>query len=266
MKDLIKELVLQCEELQSTMKHSVKQTDKSHQASQKEKLLLKGLMDKLDVIIKYKKREIVRECGKVQFITHNTGRYSYLDSARMALEGGCQWIQLRMKDAAIDTIRPIAMEIKELCDTHDAVFILDDYVELAKEVQADGVHLGKSDMSIDEARRILGKEFIIGGTANTYEDVEKHWHSGADYIGCGPFRYTETKKNLSPIVGLEGYDKITSMMTNADIDLPIVAIGGITADDIPAILKTGVDGIALSGAVLRAENPVEEMKKIMKQI
>ena len=156
--------------------------------------------------------------------------------------------------------------IKDLCDTHDAIFIIDDHVELAKEIKADGVHLGKSDMSVDEARRILGKGFIIGATANTYEDVEKHWHSGADYIGCGPFRYTETKKNLSPIVGLEGYEKIIVRMSNAEIDIPVVAIGGITIDDISAIMKTGVDGIALSGTVLRAENPVEEMKKIMTRI
>lgn len=266
MKDLIGQLVNQCNELQTIMKSSQKQTGTSHHTSQETRCLIENLLDKLATIIKYKKRDVVREYGKIQFITHYTEQYSYLDSARMALEGGCQWIQLRMKDAAIDVTRPIAMEIKELCDAHDAIFILDDYVELAKEVQADGVHLGKNDMSIDEARRILGKEFIIGGTANTYEDIEQLWQAGADYIGCGPFRYTETKKNLSPIVGLEGYKNIMGMMANADIDLPVVAIGGITVDDISAIMETGVDGIALSGTVLRAENPVEEMKKIMKQI
>lgn len=228
--------------------------------------LLESIMDELNTMIENKKREVVREYGKVQFITHYTRQYSYLDSARMALEGGCQWIQLRMKDATVDAIRPIALDIKDLCDTYDAILIIDDHVELAKEVQADGVHLGKSDMSIDEARRILGTDFIIGGTANTYGDIEKHWHAGADYIGCGPFRYTETKKNLSPIVGLEGYEKIIDRMFNAEIDIPVVAIGGITIDDLPAIMKTGVNGIALSGTVLRAEDPVKEMKKIMTQI
>lgn len=266
MKDLIEKLVNQCNELQTVMKCSQKGTEKSHQSSQEDNLMIESLLDKLDTIIKYKKRDVVREYGNVQFITHYTEQYSYLDSAHLALKGGCKWIQLRMKDATMDEIRPIASAIKKLCDTHDAIFIIDDHVELAKEVKADGVHLGKSDMSVDEARRILGKEFIIGATANTFEDVEQHWHSGADYIGCGPFRYTETKKNLSPIVGLEGYEKIIRMMDNADIDLPIVAIGGITIDDISAIMKTGVDGIALSGTVLRAENPAEEMKKIMTQI
>lgn len=266
MKKLIEKFVNQCHELETIIRRPGKQTEECSHTPQESKLLMEEFLGQLDKIMKYKKRTIVRDYGKVQFITHYTEQYSYLDSANMALKGGCRWIQLRMKDATIDEIRPIAKKLKKLCDAHGAQFIIDDHVELAKEVKADGVHLGKSDMSVDEARRILGKEFIIGATANTYEDIEQHWHAGADYIGCGPFRYTETKKNLSPIMGLEGYRDIISRMYEAGIDLPVVAIGGITIDDIPAIIKTGVDGIALSGTVLRAEKPAEEMKKIMTQI
>ena len=125
---------------------------------------------------------------------------------------------------------------------------------------ADGVHLGKNDMPVDEARKMLGRNRIIGGTANTFEDVERLSRQGADYIGCGPFRFTTTKKNLSPVLGLEGYRSITAQMKAHDILLPIVAIGGILHQDIPAIMQTGVTGIAVSGAVLNAENPVEEMR------
>lgn len=202
--------------------------------------------------------------GGMQFITHYTERYSYLDAARMALEGGCRWVQLRMKDTPEEAIEPVALEVQALCRRYGAVFIIDDHVELVGKLHADGVHLGKKDMPITDARRILGEEYIIGGTANTFEDVRMHYESGADYIGCGPFRYTTTKKNLSPIVGLEGYASIVHRMKKADIRLPIVAIGGITVTDIPAILQTGVSGIALSGTVLRAANPVDEMKRIMK--
>ena len=141
----------------------------------------------------------------VQFITHYTEKYSYLDSARMALKGGCRWIQLRMKDAGKEEIVSVAMELRNLCNDCGAIFIIDDHVELVREIGADGVHLGKNDMSVAEARRILGDEYIIGGTANTYEDVKKHWLNGVNYIGCGPFRYTTTKQKLSPILGLEGY-------------------------------------------------------------
>ena len=198
----------------------------------------------------------------VQFITHYTDRYTYLDSVRIALEGGCRWIQLRMKEVSPEEIIPIAKEAMAMCHKYGATFIIDDHVELVKLLGADGVHLGKNDMPISEARRILGKDFIIGGTANTFEDVRMHAEAGADYIGCGPFRFTTTKKNLSPVLGLEGYTDINSKMKAGGINLPIVAIGGITKEDIPLLMKTGITGIAISGSVLRAENPIKEMKEI----
>ena len=204
--------------------------------------------------------------AKLQFITHFTDRYSYLDSAMMALEGGCRWIQLRMKDADEDEIERTARLILPECRRRGAVFIIDDHVELVKRVGADGVHLGKNDMPVDEARRILGDEFIIGGTANTFEDIQRLAAQGADYIGCGPFRFTTTKKNLAPMLGIEGYENIVSLMKTHGINLPIVAIGGITYDDIPRIMSTGVTGIAISGSVLRADNPVEEMKRMVNQL
>ena len=199
----------------------------------------------------------------IQFITHETETVGYVEGARMALEGGCRWIQLRMKDSSDDEVRKAAAEIQPMCKAHDAIFLLDDRVELAKELKADGVHLGKNDMPVDEARRVLGEEFIIGGTANTFEDIERLARQGADYIGCGPFRFTTTKKNLAPVIGIEGYRDIIEKMEAAGIDLPVVAIGGITADDIDDILATGVRGIAVSGTVLRAENPVAMMKQII---
>ena len=164
---------------------------------------------------------------------------------------------------SVEEIYPIAMKVRNLCTEHDAIFIIDDHVELAKRVRADGVHLGKTDMPVDEARQILGPSYLIGGTANTYEDIKRLNKAGADYIGCGPFRYTTTKKNLSPILGLDGYKEILQNMKARKIEIPIIAIGGITIEDIPAIMQTGVDGIALSGTVLQAVNPVEEMKKII---
>ena len=204
--------------------------------------------------------------AKLQFITHFTDKYSYLDSAMMALEGGCRWIQLRMKDADEAEIERTARQILPECRRRGAVFIIDDHVELVKRVGADGVHLGKNDMPVDEARRILGDEFIIGGTANTFEDIQRLAAQGADYIGCGPFRFTTTKKNLAPMLGIEGYENIVSLMKTHGINLPIVAIGGITYDDIPQVMATGVTGIALSGSVLRADNPVEEMKRMVNQL
>ena len=202
--------------------------------------------------------------AQIQFISHYTERYTYLDSIRMALAGGCRWVQLRMKDADEETLLRTALEAQRLCAEAQATFIIDDHVELVQQIHADGVHLGKKDMPVAQARAILGKEFIIGGTANTFEDVKMHYEAGADYIGCGPFRFTTTKKNLSPILGLEGYRAIVRRMHAEQIDLPIVAIGGITNADIPEIMATGVSGIALSGSVLRAADPVAEMQLLLK--
>lgn len=199
----------------------------------------------------------------IQFISHYTERYSYLDSIRLALDGGCRWVQLRMKDAPDEAFLSIGQEVRRLCDAYQATFIVDDHVELVRQIGADGVHLGKKDMPIAEARKLLGDKYIIGGTANTFDDVRRHYEASANYIGCGPFRFTTTKKGLSPILGLEGYRGIVRQMREQHIDLPIVAIGGITADDIPDIMQTGVTGIALSGTVLRADDPVKEMKNLL---
>ena len=200
---------------------------------------------------------------QLQFISHQNEKMTYLDGIREALAGGCKWIQLRMKGATDEEVRPIALKVKKLCKEQNATFIIDDRVELVKEVGADGVHLGKNDMPIAEARKILGDDFIIGGTANTFEDVKAHYEADADYIGCGPFRFTTTKEKLSPILGLEGYHEIIQKMKAENIDIPIVAIGGITNEDIPEIMKTGVNGIALSGCILNAKNPASETHDIM---
>ena len=205
----------------------------------------------------------------IQFITHANDRDDYLDGVRMALEGGCRWIQLRMKDASEEEILKTAESARKLCRQYDAVFILDDYVELVERTGADGVHLGKNDMPIDKARRLLGKDKIIGGTANTFEDVKRIYSAGADYIGCGPFRFTTTKKKLSPILGLDGYRRIIEQMTAYGINIPVIAIGGILLQDVSDIMQTGVSGVAVSGAILNANNddtPVTTMKRFINKL
>ncbi len=129
-------------------------------------------------------------------------------------------MQLRMKDATTDEMRPVALEAQRLCREAGATFVIDDNVELVREIGADGVHLGKNDMPVDEARQLLGPDFVIGGTANTYEDVVMHHGRGADYIGCGPFRFTTTKERLSPVLGQEGYKDIVGRTRAARLSTP----------------------------------------------
>lgn len=198
----------------------------------------------------------------VQFISHHTERYTYLDGIRLVLEGGIRWVQLRMKDATDTDFLRVGTEVRKLCTAYHATFIIDDRVGLVGELGADGVHLGKNDMPIREARRILGPEAIIGGTANTFEDIREHFHASANYIGLGPFRFTTTKEKLSPVLGIDGYRCIMQQVREAGIDIPVVAIGGITSADVSALMQTGIAGIALSGAILRADNPAEEINRL----
>lgn len=198
----------------------------------------------------------IQRLGRLQFISHYSEEVSYLEGCRMALEGGCRWIQLRVKGAPDEEVFPLAIQVQRLCKEHDAVFLIDDRVALVKEIGADGVHLGKNDMPVSEARQLLGEEYIIGGTANTMDDICALIGQGVDYIGCGPFRFTTTKEKLSPLLGAEGYRKLLEAMEEQQLTTPLVAIGGITLEDLPLLRSVGVKGFAVSGAILHAPDPV----------
>lgn len=201
---------------------------------------------------------------RLQFITHGSTRFTMAQEAVMVTDGGCRWVQLRMKDASATEIIDAGMAVGALCRERGYTFIVDDHVELVDRLRADGVHLGKNDMPVKEARLILGPKKIIGATANTIDDVMKACREGADYIGVGPFRFTDTKKNLSPILGLEGYRSIVARCRHEGISQPIVAIGGITTGDIRELMATGVAGVAMSGEILRAHDPMEKTKAIVR--
>lgn len=202
----------------------------------------------------------------LQFITHRTEKYSEVEGARLALEGGCRWIQLRAKEATEAERYMMAMELLSLCRNYNAMLIIDDHVELTRDACADGVHLGKKDMSIKEARRMLRDGYVIGGTANRMEDIRQLVSDGVDYIGLGPYRFTETKKELSPVLGLEGYRSIMKQCEKEGISIPIVAIGGIEEEDVKQLMETGIAGVAVSGSILRADNPVETTHRIIKKL
>ena len=224
-----------------------------------------ALFERFDKLQTACKKASLQE-GGLLFITHETEKYSYLDSVEIALKGGCRMIQLRMKESSLEEVEQTGILATALCKQYGADLYIDDHVEICKRIRATGVHLGKTDMPPREARKILGENFIIGGTANTFEDIQNLKADGVDYIGLGPFRFTTTKKNLSPVIGLSGYKQIAEQCANEDIKLPIFAIGGITVNDIPEILNAGITGIALSSTILQAENPEKETKEIIEII
>ena len=200
----------------------------------------------------------------IQLITNYHDNISLTEQTEYVLEAGCRWVQLRLKGADDAEIYMVGKALRALCDQYEATLILDDAVRMVPVIGADGVHLGKQDMPVDEARKLLGPDKIIGGTANTFEDVERLARQGANYIGCGPFRFTTTKKNLSPLLGLEGYAAILEQMRQQQIDLPLIAIGGITVEDVPDLVDLGVSGIAISGAILEAKKPDVMMRKFIR--
>lgn len=200
----------------------------------------------------------------IQFITNYHDNISLTEQTEYVLEAGCRWVQLRLKGADDAEIYMVGKALRALCDQYEATLILDDAVRMVPVIGADGVHLGKQDMPVDEARKLLGPDKIIGGTANTFEDVERLARQGANYIGCGPFRFTTTKKNLSPLLGLEGYAAILEQMQQKQIDLPLIAIGGITTEDVPDLVALGVSGIAVSGAILEAPKPEVMMRRFIR--
>ena len=202
----------------------------------------------------------------LMFITHPSDRYSIAEEVQMALEGGCKWIQLRMKDASDEEFRQTALEIIPMCQENEALLVFDDRVELAMEMGVHGVHLGKNDMNPLQARETMGAEAIIGVTANTADDIIRFRGWDVDYVGLGPFRYTTTKSNLSPVLGIDGYREIVKAVRDSGMTLPIVAIGGITIDDIPAIMATGVNGVAVSGAIINADDPVEYTRNLLEKL
>ena len=203
------------------------------------------------------------EIGRLQYITNGASESEILNEVREVIDAGGDWIQLRIKDETLPFIE-IAKRVKQLC-ADKATLIINDKVEIAREIDADGVHVGLDDMPVNEVREILGKEKIIGGTCNTVKDCEDRVRSGVDYIGLGPYKLTKTKKKLSPVLGLNGYQEI--IPDEKQLGIPVVAIGGIELTDIaPLVQQTGLHGIAVSGLISRSADKKGLIDRIKEEL
>lgn len=191
-----------------------------------------------------------KKISRLHFVTGELNGYSHAELARMACEGGVDWIQLRLKNRTVKEIREIAEEVRSVCEEYRAVFILNDYVELVKEVGAHGVHLGKGDMNPSDARKILGPELIIGASTNSELDILDRNEQPVDYIGLGPLRFTATRENLNPVLGPDQILRSCRLSK-----FPVIAIGGIVQADVAFLLKGGVHGVAVSSAISMASDP-----------
>ena len=193
----------------------------------------------------------------LQFITNTNSKTPVTDQIFAVIEGGCRWVQIRMKDASDDEIKKVVDAVKPKCIETSTFLLLNDRVELAKELNVGGVHLGKEDMPVSKARMILGPAAVIGVSANTYADIAAVSNLDIDYYGIGPYTETHTKEKLAPILGLKGIREICYEMEQNNILIPHVAVGGIQIDDVLPLLEAGVNGIAVSGAIANSEDIVK---------
>jgi len=211
-------------------------------------------------------RYMPKAISSFQFITNDFSPLNELEQIRQVCKAGANWIQLRLKDKTDEEIMELGKQASEICSQYQACFILNDHVHLVKKIGAQGVHLGKADMAPRQARQLLGPNYIIGGTANNMEDIRKLHQAGVDYIGLGPFRFTNTKKNLAPTLGLQGYSKIIQQSKEENIKLPIVAIGGIEIDHVSELMACELHGIALSSSITQADDPKNTTENYLKHI
>lgn len=204
--------------------------------------------------------------AKLHYISQETGEKGHLENIDEACAAGVNWVQLRVKDKPVEEIERMALGARAICELYGTRLIINDHVEIARSIGADGVHLGKEDIAPDEARKILGQDAIIGGTANSLDDIRELIKAGVDYIGLGPYRFTSTKQKLSPVLGLEGYKHLMSELTKMQIQIPVVAIGGIQVSDIPPILNTGIYGVAVASLINNAPNKKEITLQILNSL
>ncbi|PCJ97135.1 MAG: thiamine phosphate synthase [Flavobacteriaceae bacterium] len=198
--------------------------------------------------------------SKLHYISQGTTPEAHLENIQQACIHGAELVQLRLKNESKNILLKTAQKAREITAQFQTRLIINDFYKIAKEVKADGVHLGKTDASPTIAREFLGNYYLVGGTANTLQDCEALIKKGVDYIGLGPFKFTKTKENLSPVLGLKGYQAIIDELKT---ETPIIAIGGITLADVPEIMSTGVHGIAISGEITRNFRSLSSFNKIL---
>jgi thiamine-phosphate pyrophosphorylase len=205
----------------------------------------------------------MKRIGRLHVLTDTVfqNRFSHIELAEFAISGGSDTIQFRQKSGSTREMIEIARTLKNICNKSGVTFIVNDRLDVAMAADADGVHLGQDDFPIPLAREILGKEWIIGGSAATLEEAKKCLTDGADYVGFGPVYPTTSKDDAGPISGIEMLKEVVRI-----IPRPIIAIGGVTSENISEVMAVGAHGIAVISAVCCQENPKRATAVLSREI
>lgn len=206
--------------------------------------------------------------SRLQYITQRETLSEIEQEVKDFLTGGGDWVQLRMKNATEKEFLEVALRVKELCYSYNATFIINDNVHVALQSGADGIHLGKGDTPTSEVRRVMGSKIIVGRTASGVRDIEILSGQNVDYIGLGPYKWTDTKKNIGEILGKEGYENILDELYKKEVDFPpVIAIGSVSCNDIEVLLEIdGIHGVAVSGSIANCENSRQATMDFVKKI
>ncbi|SDL45765.1 thiamine-phosphate pyrophosphorylase [Pedobacter sp. ok626] len=191
---------------------------------------------------------------KLQFITHDIHQHSHIEQAQIACSAGAKWIQYRCLTKNDDELLVDINAIAEICDDWGATLIVTDHVHLNGKADIQGFHIEDFDADFVKLREQLGEAVTIGGSATTLQGLIRLAAEGADYAGFGPFYTTTTKPNNAPLLGVEGYQNAMTELKKLSIDLPVLAVGGVTLNDIDPLMNTGIFGIAVSAAINQAED------------
>jgi len=189
------------------------------------------------------------------------GNRNLISIIREAVDAGVTLVQLRGKNLEIRAFLNLAVQASEFLKSRNIPLIINDRIDVALACEADGVHLGQEDLPLPIARKIMRKERLIGISVNTIKEAEESEAEGADYIGVGPIFYTSSKEDLRSILGFEGLKAIRNK-----VKIPILAIGGINAENAGDVIVSGADGIAVISAIMDAKNITEATRNLLEAI
>ncbi len=203
-----------------------------------------------------------KQIQSLHYLTQDLPGRTHAEQTAIACEAGIRWIQLRVKNSSFSEWMKIAETVRAITKRHQCILIINDNIEIAKEVNADGVHLGQTDASVLSSREILGDEKIIGLSTHNLAELMDAQASQADYCGLGPFRFTSTKEKLEPVLGNDIGKMLSKGIANK-FSKPVIVIGGVCYNDVEHILSMGAYGIAVSSAINHAADPVGEIKNFI---
>ncbi len=193
--------------------------------------------------------------SKLHYLTQDLENRSHLEQVEIACQAGCKWIQYRCLSKSDEEMLAELHPIASVCDDWGATLIVTNHYHLLHLADIQGVHIEDMDLNLNIIREQIGEDKTLGASATNFEQIKNHIQNSADYIGCGPFAHTDTKPNDNTHWGINGYQEMVEKLKKENLEIPLIAAGGVNQKDVEALLKTGIHGIAVSAAINKTENP-----------